>query len=238
MEITTDAIVFSSLRYGEADLIVSCFTRSNGLKSYLLRGILKSRKGNLKTSYFQLLTQLELVAVHKNKGSLERIKEAKVITPYKTLHTNVVKSGMVMFLAEILKNSIKEEEINEDLYDYLEQSIYWLDQNDEIANFHIFFLIKLSAYLGFYPDTANIEGKYFNLLEGKFVENPFGNYCEKGDAVEAIKGLFGIDFDALPATKLSKKTRLGVLNLLLLYYQLHLQSYRKPKSLMVLNQLF
>lgn len=238
MEVTTSALVFSALKYGEADLIVSCFTRCDGIKNYLVRGILKSRKGKLKPSYFQPLTQLELVAVHKNKGSLERIKEAKVFAPYRTLHTNVVKSGMVMFLSEMLRNSIKEEEANEELYDYLEQSIQWLDDNEAIANFHIFFLLKLSAYLGFYPDTSNIKSQYFNLLEGNFVESPFGNYCEKGDSVEAIKGFFGIDFDALPGIKLEKKIRIEALNLLLFYYQLHLQSYKKPKSLVVLNQLF
>lgn len=238
MEVTTNALVFSALKFGEAHLIVSCFTRSAGVKNYLVRGVLKSRKGKLKASYFQPLTQLELVAVHKNKGSLERIKEAKVITPYQTLHTNVVKSGMVMFLAEMLRNSIREEEANEELYDYLEQSIQWLDENEAIANFHIFFLLKLSAYLGFYPDTSNIESQYFNLIEGNFVESPFGNYCENGASVEAIKGFFGIDFDALSGIKLAKKTRIEALNLLLFYYQLHLQSYKKPKSLVVLNQLF
>ena len=52
---TTKAIVFSSIKYAEADLIVTCFTESSGLKTYLLRGILKSRKGRLKPSYFHAL---------------------------------------------------------------------------------------------------------------------------------------------------------------------------------------
>ena len=33
----TEAIVLTSIKYGEADLIVKCFTQSSGLKSYLLR---------------------------------------------------------------------------------------------------------------------------------------------------------------------------------------------------------
>jgi DNA repair protein RecO (recombination protein O) len=107
MVITTRAIVFSSLKYSEADLIVTCFTEKEGVKSYLLRGVLKSKSGKLKASYFLPLTQLELVAFHKNRGTLERIQEAKVLNPFQTLHTNVVKSGMVMFLSEMLKNCIK-----------------------------------------------------------------------------------------------------------------------------------
>ena len=71
MVVATKAIVFSAIKYSEADLIVSCFTETSGMKSYLLRNILKSKKGKLKASFFQPLTQLEIIADHKNKGTLE-----------------------------------------------------------------------------------------------------------------------------------------------------------------------
>lgn len=238
MRLTTKAIVISSVKYAEADLIVSCFTEAAGLKSYLLRNILKSKKGKLRTSYFQLLTQLEITAVHRDKGTLERISEAKVITPYSSLHTDVVKSGMVMFLAEMLKTSIQEEEPNKPMFEYLQNALNWLDIHDNIANFHILFLLKLTAYLGFYPDSNELENPYFNLQDGVFEKSPFGLSCEEGQHVEAFKRFFGIDFDALERIKLAKSIRSEVLNLILLYYQLHLQAYRKPKSLLVLNQLF
>ena len=238
MVISTRAIVFSALKYSEADLIVTCFTEKEGVKSYLLRGVLKSKSGGLKASYFQPLTQLELVAIHKNKGTLERIQEAKVFHPYQTLHTNVVKTGMVMFLSEMLKNCIKEEERNEELYEYLENAFFWLDSNEDIANFHILFLLKLTTHLGFYPDTSNIEDENFNLLDGCFQKYHSNGYCENGKVISHFKQFFGINFDAISEIKLAKKERLDVLNLLLTYYQLHLQGYKKPKSLLVLNQLF
>jgi DNA repair protein RecO (recombination protein O) len=238
MVITTNAIVFSSIKYAEADLIVSCFTEAAGLKSYLLRNVLKSRKGKLRASYFQPLTQLEITAVHRDKGTLERIREVKILEPYRSLHSDVVKSGVVMFLAEMLKTSIREEEANPELFKYLQQSLFWLDSHDTVANFHLLFLLKLTAYLGFYPDESTLKKKYFNLEEGFFEDTPSGMACEVGENVEVLKGLFGIDFDALDRIKLTKSVRSEVLNLILLYYQLHLQAYKKPKSLLVLNQLF
>ena len=238
MIVSTRAIVFSAIKYSEADLIVTCFTEKEGIKSYLLRRILKSKTGKLKVSQFQLLTQLDLIAYHKNKGTLESIREAKVIEPYKSLHTNIVKTGMVMFLAEMLKNCIREEEANEDLYEYLENAFYWLDNHEDISNFHILFLLKLSRHLGFFPDTSDIDAQYFNLLEGCFQQNESSVYCEMGPVVDNFKRFFGINFDAVSNIKITKKERLNVLNLLLNYYQLHLQDYKKPKSLLVLNQLF
>ncbi len=45
MVIATEAIVLHTLKYAEADLIVHCYTLSDGRKSYMLRRILKSKKG-------------------------------------------------------------------------------------------------------------------------------------------------------------------------------------------------
>ncbi|MGJ8665196.1 MAG: DNA repair protein RecO [Patiriisocius sp.] len=235
---TTKAIVFSSLKYAEADLIVTCFTQKSGLKTYLLRGVLNSKKGKLKASYFLPLTQLEIVANHKNKGTLESIREAKVYHTYQTLHTNVVKSSLALFLAEMLKNSIKEEETNIRLFEYIEASLQWLDHHDNIANFHIHFLLKLTEHLGCYPDTSEIELPYFNLAEGQFQNEDISIYSEMSERVDDFKMFFGINFDNSSALKLTKKARLDVLNLVLEYYQLHLHGYKKPKSLAVLNQLF
>ena len=238
MIVATKAIVFSAIKYSEADLIVSCYTQVAGIKSYLLRGVLKSKKGKLKASYFQPLTQLDLIAEHKNRGTLEYIREAKVFEPYKTLHTTIVKSGLVMFLSEMLKNIIKEEEPNDQLYNFLENSFNWLDQNEEVANFHIFFLLQLSLYLGFYPDASNIEDKYFNIMDGSFQNTDTSNYCLEGGQIENFKLFFNIDLEALSSIKLSKTERQDVLELILTYYSFHVQGYQKSKSLVVLNQLF
>src|SRR5690554_4860740 len=114
MIVKTKAIVFSAIKYAEADLIVCCYTERDGINSYLLRNILKSKKSNLKASYFQPLTQLDLIASHKDRGTLDYIKEAKVQHPYLSLHTHIVKSSLVLFLAEMLKNCIREEERSEE----------------------------------------------------------------------------------------------------------------------------
>jgi len=239
MQVSTRALVFSSIKYAEADLIVICFTEDYGLKTYLLRGVLKSRKGKLRASLFQPLTLLQIEAFHKDKGTLERIIEAKVLQPYQSLHTNVVKSSIVLFLSEMLKNCIQEEESNPSLFQYIVSALQWLDAHENnIANFHILFLLKLSTYLGFYPDTSNSNLTFFNLIEGNFQKEPIGDYCKEGEVVELLKSFFGIKFDALSQIKTNKKQRFETLNLLLLYYQLHLQGYKKPKSLLVLNQLF
>ncbi|MEP6261373.1 MAG: DNA repair protein RecO [Gillisia sp.] len=238
MLVNSNAIVISALKYSEADLIVKCYTQKSGLKTYLLRGILKSRKGKFKTSMFQPLTQLELVAKHKDKGTMEYLQDAKILHHYSSLHTNVVKSTLVLFLSEILRNSIQEEEQNENLYFFLENSLNWLDSNSNIANFHLLFLLRLTRHLGFYPDEVQEDSPYFNMLDGVFQEVNTSPYCIEGPNLALLKQLMGTNFDELENIQLTKIKRSDFLNMLLSYYQLHIDSFKKPKSLTVLNEIF
>ncbi|MCH4822593.1 DNA repair protein RecO [Gramella lutea] len=238
MLIHTKAIIISALKYGEADLIVKAYTLSDGLCTYMLKGVLKSKKGKFKASMFQSLTQLEVVANHRGGGKLEYLKEAKVTGNYLSLHTHPVKLAIVLFLAEILRNSIQEEESNEPLFHYLEYSFQYLDTTDKIANFHLLFLLNLTRYLGFQPDRGMEDLPVFNLLEGVFQEIPTNDYCIEGKNVDLLKSLLGTDFDALQHIKMNQASRKEFLKMLLLYYELHIEGFRKPKSLSVLNEIF
>lgn len=238
MLVTSKAIVFSSVKFSEADLVVKCFTHSHGLKSYLLRNILKSKKGKLKASMFQVLTQLEIVATHKEKDTLEYIKEAKVINSYQSFHLNIYKSTMVLFLSEVLRNSIQEEEANIPLYEFLESNFNWLDKHEDIANFHLVFLLQLTRYLGFFPKKPDQPTEFFNLLDGTFQNMDTNEYCIGNENVQVLSQLLQTNFDNQDQIKLNQKKRSGFLQMMLTYYNLHLQNFRKPKSLVVLSEIF
>jgi DNA repair protein RecO (recombination protein O) len=237
MLVNTGAIVISALKYGEADLIVKLYTQSDGLKSYMLKRLLKSKKGKFRVSMFQPLTRLEIVAKHKNTGKLEYLQEARIKTHYTNLHSDVLKSSLVMFLAEVLRNSIQEEEANLALFDFLERSFIYLDKESKPANFHLGFLLQLSAYLGFSPDPTNSQYPYFDLMEGVFDQNQ-NEYTLNAENTAILRQLLGIEFDELSQIKLNQSLRKNFLDQLLIYYQLHIDGFRKPRSLSVLNEIF
>ena len=237
MQQKTKAIVISSLKYADTSLIVNCYTEECGIRSYLLKGILTSKRGKLKKAFFQPLTQLEIEAIHNNKGHLNSIKEARILHPYKTLHTDIIKQSISLFLSEILNSSLKEEEANKNLYQFLETTFIWLDTNDKIANFHLLFLIHLTKYLGFYPDI-NFDMPYFDLIEGKFTQKPSSNYFIQSPLIIQFKTLLGTNFDVLPNVSLTSLQRQEILEFLIQYISLHLQTFRTPKSLLILQELF
>ena len=237
MLLTTNAIVLSKLKYRDNDLIVKCYTQKEGIVSYLLKGVLKSKKGS-KVAYYQLLTQLQLETDFKSSRSLQYIKEVKIEYLYSSLHTNVLKSAIVMFLAEVLSSSLQEEEQNDTLFNYLEATLQWLDVHDKFSNFHLLFLLNLTKHLGFYPDVSKIEASYFNLEAGKFQDQKQGKYSISNENLTLLKQLLGTTFDALETVKINAKQRQSFLSLILVYFELHLGNFKKPKSLQIFNDVF
>ena len=139
MTLTTAGLVLSSIKYGDSSLIVRILTRETGLKSYLVKGVLKSKRGKLKAAYFQPLAQLELVVSHRAKANLHYIREAKIDYTYTSLPTDWTKQAIVLFLAEVITKVIREEEQNTPLFDYLQAALQWLDTHDQVAYFHLVF---------------------------------------------------------------------------------------------------
>ncbi len=236
MVVKTRAIVISSIKYQEKSLIVKCFTLSDGLKSYFVRDAFSARKSNQKIAYFQPFSLLEIEAVHKNKGTLENFKEIKLAVPFQTIHSDIVKSTIVLFLSEMLHYSIHEEEENIALFTYLENSLMWLDANDDMANFHLIFLLEASKYLGFYPDISNIEMPFFEMKEGYFSPFSSKNTLSEHETM-LFKKLINLKLESDIKTFYVIERQL-LLKIIIDYYSFHLEGFRKPKSVEVLKEVF
>jgi len=237
MQIRTRGIVLSQLKYGEQSLIIKVFTESEGICSYMLKGLLAKRKTGLKPALFFPLSQLVLVAVHRPNKGLHTLSEAHIDYPYQRLHTDVYLNALVLFLSEVLGMAIREEECNEPLYAFISQRLIALDQGAPMGAFHIHFLLELTRYLGFYPDNTQGNAPYFDLLEGAFINAPTA-HTQSGAGVNALSELLGMDFDDFGQVALTKTTKKQVLELLMSYYKTHIPEFRAPKSLPVLYELF
>ena len=130
-----------------------------------------------------------------------------------------------MFIAEVLQNILKEEEKNIELYRFLEASLLWYDLHEFNANFHLTFLLKLSQYLGVYPDIDTLHLNFFN-------------YEKDNHKIDVLKKLLGIHFDDLHTIKINAQMRQDILNEILHYFSVHLGDFKKPKSLKILHDIF
>lgn len=234
---TYHCIVLSTLRYKDSDLIIRALSREIGLVSFIHRGAYKPKKGSTKSAFYQVLSQ-NLVSTSAKNNDLKTVRDVTSNYLYTSLYTNVFKSSIAMFLSEVLTASIKEEHQNIPLFEFLKTAFTYLDLSDHFANFHLFFLVKLTKFLGFYPDFNENAPNSFNLRTGKFELNLQDNYVIEGESAFFMKAFLKSDFDTYESIKMNSKQRNDFLNNLLLYFELHLIDFRHPKSLEVLKTLF
>lgn len=238
MYIKTKAIILSSIKFKDADLIVKCYTKAKGSVSFMVKGVLKSKKAKLRPAMFQTLNLLDIEFLHRDKGRLEYFKDVKISQHLNSIQSDIYKSTMVMFLSEILKSAIHEEEANPGLFDFLEKAIKHLEDTKNYANFHIAFLVNLSTYLGFAPHKpVEPSDTYFNLSEGHF-EPTESKYSIGLKYSSSLLSFLNQPLTSSQHIKLSKEDRQKLLHFILVYYQLHIEHFQTPKSLDVIESVF
>mgnify|MGYP005853739317 CR=1 FL=1 len=238
MLVKTEAIVLSSIKYRDADLIVKCYTKALGNVSFMVKGVLKSKKGKFRSAMFQAFSLIDIEMQYRQKGQLEYFKDIQISNHLNNIQSNVYKSALVMFLAEILKSVIVEEEQNDRLFDFIKGNILHLETSTRYANFHLSFLLNLSSFLGFYPHKPEHNNEvYFNLSEGHFepVESLYSLNLEHS---MILKNLLGMKSSDMENINLSKTQRRDMLNFLLSFYELHIENFKTPKSLEVFESIF
>ncbi len=235
----TKGIVFQSIKYGDTSLVVKIFTEALGLQSYIVKGV-RSRKAKMKPSFFEPLTLLDLEVYHKTNQNLHHIKEARVDYAWQNIPFSVEKQSILLFLNEVLYKTIREEHPDKELFSWIYHSLVWFDlEQGRFVNFHLFFLVQLSRFLGFYPKTTGLpvqQVRFFDMQEGSFSEHrPAHLYFSEGTAARKVLQLAEATTGSLREISFTSKERRAVLDSLLTFYQLHLPELGKIKSLEVLR---
>lgn len=236
----TQAIVLHSLKYGETRLIVDMFTRSQGRQSFIV-SIPKSGKGKIKKQLFQPLTLLEIESDLRPKLQLQKLSDVRLASPFSSIPFDPNKLSISLFIAEFLYYALRSEQHNEPMFDYIVNSIQWLDaQTDRFANFHLVFLMRLSRFLGFYPNLEHYQtGDYFDLRESVFLSAPpvHRDFLYPQEA-EKIQLMMRMDFPTMHLFRMSHQERNRLLEVSLIYYRLHLPDFPELKSVSILQELY
>ena len=235
---STRGIVFSTTEFGETSLIARIYTEQFGLQSYII-GNVRRKHAKTHSGTFQPLTPVELQAYHKKRPAVQRIKEIRPEPLLTGIPFSMTKSSMILFLDEILIKSIREEEANPGLFEFLFKSIAWLDGVSEPnPDFHLIFLLRLTRYLGFAPSQLYDENKtFFDFREGSFQTNSpsHPNYIS-GKWPALFAGLLDAKYAA--TSPLTMEERKQLLVYILEFYQLHVEGFGNIKSYRVLEQVW
>jgi DNA repair protein RecO (recombination protein O) len=215
----TRGIVFRFTKYGDTSIIVNIFTEQFGLQSYIVNSV-RTKTAKSKIALFQPLTLLDLVVYHKENLGIARIKEVQCAYPFATLHTDVKKSTLALFLNEILNKSIREQSHASEICSFLFDTLEVLDRlNQGYENFHLIFLIKLSRFLGFGPHSTA------EVLTGRMMND---------QDEDVLKNLLSADFSQ--HVVMNNIQRRSLLNIILQFYGQHIENFGEARSVHVLRE--
>lgn len=234
----TRAIVLSHFRYGDNSLIVNIYTELLGRQTVFIKGAF-SKKTPMRAGLFQPLYVLETEIHHRANRQMQRLSDMQILIQFQSIPFDPIKSSIALFIAEILNKTLREEEANPDLFDFLYHAIQTLDLSDKgVANFHLIFLLHYTKYLGFYPNTSYLsDNARFNIRKGGF--EIFPTITSVDDPTnQLLSQLLETGFEKLENLQMNYNQRNNLTDFLLEYYSAHMDNFGKVKSLSVLQNVF
>ncbi len=233
----TRGIVVRNTNFKDNSVISHIYTQDYGSQSFMLHGV-RNQKGAIRPSHIMPLSLVDLVFYKKDNTGIQQIKELRCSPVLQTIHFDILKNSVALFIAEIINATIPEEEQNEDLFLFLEQFIQMLDLEDErIGNYPIYFLVHLTRYLGFYPKGQYNENQVFNLNEGLFIDQAYEHInCLSQEMSKSLWQMLHTSTSNLTDIHFPRIVRGNLLDRLLLYYEIHGLHGRKIKSHKVLRE--
>ena len=234
----TSGILLHAVKYSETSLIASIYTEDYGRQSFIINGI-HGKNSTVRAAVFQPLYLLDLEIYYKSGREIHRIKNARISFPYSNIPFDIRKSTQVLFLSEVLYKCLREEEPNIELFDFLYHSLTLLDLTEAgISNFHIWFLFKLTRFLGFSPNREDAEiCNFFDLQTARFVSHePLHSQFTDKHLTILFTRLFNIDSSSIENLDYTQHERRLVLEKLLEFYHIHLGNLGEFKSLEVLKE--
>jgi DNA repair protein RecO (recombination protein O) len=236
---TTRAIVFRTVKFGETSLITDLYTEQKGLQTFMIHSVRKV-KATTPASYLQLMSLVEVVGYFKESRKIHHIKEVRLAHPYQTIPFDPEKSAVITCLAEMCSKCITTADPHPELFTYLFDSLVSYDATEGIRdrNFLIRFLVGLSQYLGF---GFELEEKipplgYFDLQQGHVVPKATSHlYLMSIDDYRVVHAIMKQD----PApVHIDQAVRRRILDQVITYFQLHVESLKEVNSIRVLRELF
>jgi DNA repair protein RecO (recombination protein O) len=220
-----EGIVVNVRTYQSTSKIVRIFSRQAGLITLFFSGGKKSKSVGL----LYPLSLIEFGFERPKKGNLFVLKQISELDVQIELQSNIIKTSLAFFYAEVLNNILHEGEAQNGVFEFCRHEVIKLEKAEKCGYLTIDFLIGLSAYLGFQPDILT-SSKYFNWREGTFQD-----YYAAQDTWEEWSSKYLKSFDG-EKTRLSNQQRGNLISLLVDFYGYHLEGFYPPKSLEVIKE--
>lgn len=137
------AIVLSITKYSDTGSVVHLYTAEHGRMQYVVYG--NKSKGVLRP-----LSLIEFTATRRKNApnQLGTLSSVSLLYTPQLLTTDIHRQCVAMFIAEVLVATLRHPMSDQPLFEWLCQVIRCLDQDADISNLHLNFLLNYATFWG------------------------------------------------------------------------------------------
>lgn len=189
-----EAVIIKRRDFGEADRLVTCFTREHGKLTLLAKGVRKIT--SRKAGHVELFTHTRLLVAKGRTWDI--ITQAECIQSFLSLREDLQRTGYAYYAAELLDLLTQEQDPNLKLFELFLETLGRLGQAEEPRLPMRYFELHAMGLAGFQPELfvcLNCQEpirptqNYFHISRG-------GVLCDQcGPAANGARGI------SLPALK-------------------------------------
>ena len=160
-----EGIILSRKNIGEADRIVTVFTKEFGKMRLMAKGIRKT--ASRRAPYLEIFSHVVIVT-HQGKG-MESITEVTPIGAQDLLRDDLERISVAYFYCELVNHLLPEKQEHRDVFALLCDALDYLRtcEVDAIGGQSKQFALTLLRHLGFLEGTRDLGGKELQT----FIEN-------------------------------------------------------------------
>lgn len=233
-------LVLNVRKYNDKNVIVTMYTRSHGRLSFI-SPMGSGKASNARRARLQPLSFISTELNYKSGVELQRLGSVALVEPWNDLYFNNTKRALTLFLSEFLYRLLNATMAEENLFDFLVDSLRLLDRmKEDVNDFHIPFLVSMLSYTGIQPDVSRYsEDKIFDFNSGSF------RYPEEAGSVvlsplesKTVCFISRLNFNNIKKVRLNNVSRRQILYGLLNYYSFHYPGLSTLKTVDVLREVF
>lgn len=241
MKQTLTIIPLRLTKHNERSNILTALSLELGPVS-LLQPAGSGREASRRRAILMPLGLAECVADIRPGRDIHTVGQVRQLHPLPSLRTDMAKSATALLLAEALAMLLRDYQQDARVFRFIHNAIITLDalKPERAANFHIAFLVRLSEFLGIYPDVSSYApGRIFDMQDAVFRQSaPMHKQWLPAKESRLAADLLRINFRNMHLFGMTRRERGAVLEGVLRFYTLHHAPLSGLRSLSVLQSVF
>ena len=143
----TEGIVLRRSDFGEADRLLTLFTREHGKVRAIAKGARKPQ--TRKTGHVELFMRSNFLIA--NGRNIDIVTQAEIIEVFEGLRSDLVRTTYAAYAVELLDQFTPDGDKNSAIFDLLVQALGWFANSDNLLLAARFYELRLLSLTGYQP---------------------------------------------------------------------------------------